>query len=61
MWHPPVYHTRYDYCGRPYKVLVKKGYNEKVWVAYSKPRHHKGHAHASKDYHRGDRFHRRGW
>lgn len=30
---PPVYHTRYDACGRPYRVLVRRGGVKRFWVA----------------------------
>jgi hypothetical protein len=26
VWVPPAYETRHDFCGRPYQVLVRKGY-----------------------------------
>ncbi len=29
---PPVYCTRYDRCGRPYRVMTKPGCYQKVWV-----------------------------
>lgn len=31
-WVPPVYATRYDTCGTPYKVIVRRGYHDKVHV-----------------------------
>jgi len=43
-WVPPVTHTRYDDCGRPYTVVIHDGYYQKVWVAptYAR-RHHRSH------------------
>ncbi|MFK7788751.1 MAG: hypothetical protein AB8C95_04550 [Phycisphaeraceae bacterium] len=32
VYHSPVYETRYDSCGRPYRVCVRAGYYERVWV-----------------------------
>lgn len=32
VYHSPVYETRYDDCGRPYRVCVRAGYYERVWV-----------------------------
>jgi len=31
-WVPPVYCTRYDPCGRAYRVIVRSGYYDRVWV-----------------------------
>ncbi len=33
VYHSPVYETRYDSCGRPYRVCVRAGYYERVWVS----------------------------
>jgi hypothetical protein len=33
VYHGPVYETRYDDCGRPYRVCVRAGYYERVWVS----------------------------
>ena len=33
VYHRPVYETRYDSCGRPYRVCVRAGYYERVWVS----------------------------
>ncbi len=33
VWSPPRYAYRYDACGRRYRVLVKRGCYERVWVA----------------------------
>ena len=33
VYHSPVYETRYDDCGRPYRVCVRAGYYERVWIA----------------------------
>ena len=33
VYHSPVYETRYDSCGRPYRVSVRAGYYERVWVS----------------------------
>lgn len=33
VYHSPVYETRYDSCGRPYRVCVQAGYYERVWVS----------------------------
>ncbi len=30
IWEPDVYETRYDHCGRPYRVCVRKGYYRTV-------------------------------
>lgn len=35
VYHSPVYETRYDSCGRPYRVCVRAGYYERVWVQSS--------------------------
>ena len=35
VYHSPVYETRYDSCGRPYRVCVRAGYYERVWVSTS--------------------------
>lgn len=32
VYRSPVYETRYDRCGRPYRVCVREGYYERVWV-----------------------------
>ncbi|MEM6260601.1 MAG: hypothetical protein AAGI37_20310 [Planctomycetota bacterium] len=32
VYHSPVYETRYDSCGRAYRVTVRAGYYERVWV-----------------------------
>jgi hypothetical protein len=32
VYHPPVYRTYYDACGYPYRVCVRAGYYERVWV-----------------------------
>ena len=32
VYRPPVYETRYYACGTPYRVCVRAGYYEKVWV-----------------------------
>ena len=31
-WIEPVYATRYDDCGVPYRVLVREGYYDRFWV-----------------------------
>lgn len=36
VYHSPVYETRYDSCGRPYRVCVREGYYERVWVSHSR-------------------------
>lgn len=33
VWHPPVYRTRYDSCGRSFRVRVSGGYYSRVWVS----------------------------
>ena len=33
-YRPPVYETRYYSCGTPYRVCVRAGYYENVWVSY---------------------------
>ena len=33
VYRSPVYETRYDSCGRPYRVCVQAGYYERVWVS----------------------------
>lgn len=33
VWYDPIYSTRYDSCGRPYRVLSKAGYYKTVQVA----------------------------
>lgn len=33
VYHSPVYETRYDSCGRPYRVCVRAGYYERIWVS----------------------------
>jgi hypothetical protein len=33
VYRPPVYETRYDRCGNPYRVCVREGYYERVWVS----------------------------
>lgn len=33
VYHAPVYETRYDSCGRPYRVCVRASYYERVWVS----------------------------
>lgn len=33
VYHSPVYETRYDSCGRPFRVCVRAGYYERVWVS----------------------------
>lgn len=33
VYRQPVYEWRYDYCGRPYRVCVRAGYYERVWVS----------------------------
>lgn len=35
VYHPPVYETRYHPCGTPYRVCVRAGYYERVWVSSS--------------------------
>ena len=32
VYQPPVYRTYYDACGYPYRVKVRAGYYERVWV-----------------------------
>ncbi|MEM1356022.1 MAG: hypothetical protein AAGC44_15755 [Planctomycetota bacterium] len=32
VWVPPVYNTRYDCHGYPYRVQVSAGYYDRVWV-----------------------------
>lgn len=32
VYHSPVYETRYQPCGTPYRVCVRAGYYERVWV-----------------------------
>ena len=39
VYHRPVYETRYDSCGRPYRVCVRAGYYERVWVSTSHRRY----------------------
>ena len=36
VYRPPVYATRYNRCGQPYRVLVRCGYYERVWVPYNR-------------------------
>ncbi len=38
VWRPAVYDTRYDGWGRAYRVCVRAGYYDKVWVATPAPR-----------------------
>jgi len=33
VYRAPVYRTYYDDCGYPYRVCVRAGYYERVWVA----------------------------
>ncbi|MGB0767879.1 MAG: hypothetical protein ACPGYV_09220 [Phycisphaeraceae bacterium] len=33
VYRPPVYETRYRRCGTPYRVCVRAGYYERVWVS----------------------------
>jgi|GEM_PF-1764409 len=33
VYRPPVYETRYRPCGTPYRVCVRAGYYERVWVS----------------------------
>jgi len=33
VYHGPVYETRYHSCGTPYRVCVRAGYYERVWVS----------------------------
>ncbi|MEM9883591.1 MAG: hypothetical protein AAF800_11805 [Planctomycetota bacterium] len=33
VWVPPVYRTRYDSCGKPLRVCVRRGYYRTVFVA----------------------------
>ncbi len=33
VYRAPVYRTYYDACGYPYRVQVRAGYHERVWVA----------------------------
>lgn len=33
VYHSPVYETRYASCGTPYRVCVRAGYYERVWVS----------------------------
>lgn len=35
VYHGPVYETRYRSCGTPYRVCVRAGYYERVWVSSS--------------------------
>ena len=35
VYHSPVYETRYSSCGTPYRVCVRAGYYERVWVSTS--------------------------
>jgi hypothetical protein len=35
VYHGPVYETRYHACGTPYRVCVRAGYYERVWVSSS--------------------------
>lgn len=35
VYRPPVYETRYDRCGNPYRVCIREGYYERVWVSTS--------------------------
>ncbi|MAE62974.1 MAG: hypothetical protein CMJ18_01775 [Phycisphaeraceae bacterium] len=52
-WVAPVYETRYDECGEPYRYEVRAGYYEKVWVPARHERrvvkkwvpHHRHHGH----------------
>ena len=39
VYRPAVYETRYDHCGRPYRVCVADGYYERVWVSTSNCRY----------------------
>lgn len=32
VYRPPVYETRYRSCGTPYRVCIRAGYYERVWV-----------------------------
>ena len=32
VWVPPVYVTRYDPCGRRYRVCIRAGYYNRIWV-----------------------------
>lgn len=36
VYHSPVYETRYDSYGRSYRVCVRAGYYERVWVSTSR-------------------------
>ena len=36
-WVAPVYKTRWDGCGRKYRVVIREGYWEKIWVPYRRP------------------------
>ena len=33
VYRPPIYETRYLPCGTPYRVCVRAGYYERVWVS----------------------------
>ncbi|MBX2852249.1 MAG: hypothetical protein KTR15_10935 [Phycisphaeraceae bacterium] len=33
VYHGPVYETRYASCGTPYRVCIRAGYYERVWVS----------------------------
>ncbi|MEO0515075.1 MAG: hypothetical protein AAF086_07255 [Planctomycetota bacterium] len=33
VWVPPVYRTRYDDCGRAFRVCVRQGYYKQVYVS----------------------------
>lgn len=33
VYHSPVYETRYASCGTPYRVCIRAGYYERVWVS----------------------------
>lgn len=35
VYHPPVYRTRYDDCGRAFRVCIRAGYYEQVYVSAS--------------------------
>ena len=35
VYHQPVYETRYQICGTPYRVCVRAGYYERVWISTS--------------------------
>ncbi|MEM1446903.1 MAG: hypothetical protein AAGF84_12665 [Planctomycetota bacterium] len=53
VWVPPVYRTRYDDCGRAFRVCIRHGYYKQVYVRTQyQPRY--------RDYHRRGQWGNRG-